>query len=300
MSLQYMSHDELQQFITQVDQALYNHIQWHKELIRTLVCRLPSDRHDIVGEAHKECRFGQWYYSQKAPEVLEHPGFIATGEAHQRMHSLASQLLLHSNEQRPILPLEYDHFANALEQMRLELSTLKHELEDLLYNRDTLTGTINRINMLPLLRERQETVKRLNRPCCIAMIDIDHFKEINDVHGHAVGDKVLARLARYIIEHLRPYDKVFRYGGEEFLLCIQDTELTRGFELLERLRDDIAHLDLAIKVDPPLHISVSIGLTLLSPVLSIEDSITHADQAMYAAKSAGRNRVEIAVSQDVE
>jgi diguanylate cyclase (GGDEF)-like protein len=300
MSLQQISHDELQQLITQLDQALYNHAQWHKELIRTLVCRLSCDRHDILPEAYKECRFGQWYYSPKPDDISRHLGFIATGEAHKRMHELAGQLLIQASEKNTINPLDYDHFSNALEQLRLELATLKHESESLLYNRDPLTGAINRINMLPLLRERQEAVKRLSQPCYIAMLDIDFFKKVNDKYGHVIGDRVLGTLSHCIIEHLRPYDKVFRYGGEEFLLCIQDTDLQAGYDILERLREDISLLELNVSHPKPLHITVSIGLTLLSATLPIEDSIIQADQAMYLAKSAGRNRVEMAVSPSIE
>lgn len=300
MSLQQISHDELQKLITHLDQALYNHMQWHKEIIRTLVCRLSCDRHDILPEAYKECRFGQWYYEPKSDDVSHHLGFIATGEAHKRMHELAAQLLIQASEKNAINPLDYDHFSNALEQLRLELTTLKHESEILLYNRDPLTGAINRINMLPLLRERQEVVKRLSQPCCIAMLDIDFFKKVNDKYGHVVGDRVLEALSHCIIEHLRPYDKVFRYGGEEFLLCIQDTDLLAGYDILERLREDISLLELNVNLDKPLHITVSIGVTLLSARLPIEDSITQADQAMYAAKSGGRNRVEMAITSPTE
>lgn len=294
MGIQHIHHEVLQQFITQLDQALYNHAQWHKELIRTLACRLPCDRHDVLPESYKECRFGQWYYSQKAEDITHHSGFIATGEAHKRMHEQATRLLLQAEEHGNVASLDYDHFSNALEQLHLELSTLKHELEGLLYNRDPLTNTVNRINMLPLLRERQEAVKRTAQPCCIAMLDIDFFKKINDKYGHVVGDHVLTKIAQCITEHLRPYDKVFRYGGEEFLLCIQDTDLLAAHEILERLRNDIAILNISENPKEPLHVTVSVGLAILSPLLPIEESIKFADQAMYAAKKAGRNTIETA------
>lgn len=293
MSLQYVGHPALQQYVAALEQALYNHAQWHKDLIRTLICRLQPDKHDIQDNAHQECRFGQWYYKQTDENLTQHPGFIATGEAHKRMHQLAAQLLIHAIEQNIVSPFDYDHFANALEQMRLELSTLQHELESLLYERDPLTGAINRINMLPLLRERQEAVKRLGQPCCIAMADVDLFKKVNDQYGHLVGDKVLAAISRFLIEHLRPYDKVFRYGGEEFLLCIQDTELSKGYEIIERIREDLAATDIDVGLEKPLHVTISIGLTLLEALPAIEDAIQRADQAMYSAKAAGRNRTEV-------
>lgn len=82
---------------------------------------------------------------------------------------------------------EYDSFANLLERMRLEVFTLKRELEELLYKGDPLTGAIGRIDMLPILREQQDLAKRQNVSCCIAMMDFDHFKNVNEHYGHIVG-----------------------------------------------------------------------------------------------------------------
>lgn len=97
MSLYNISHEEMQKIIAELQQALYNHQQWYNELIRTLVCRLPSDKHDLSSEAHKECRFGQWYYDQRHKDLENHPGFIAVGEQHKRMHQAATSLLNASN-----------------------------------------------------------------------------------------------------------------------------------------------------------------------------------------------------------
>lgn len=216
MALEEVTRDELQGIIAQLKESLYNHQQWYGGLIRTLVCKLPPDKHDTDPQAHVECRFGQWYFGNKPEKLRSHPGFVAMGEEHQRMHHLARLLLLADDTGQTISPLDYDNFANSLERLRLEIYALERELEDSLYNRDSLTGAITRFGILPTLREQQELVKRHAQLCYIAMLDLDNFKAINDLHGHAAGDKVLAEAVRYLIKHLRPYDKVFRYGGEEF------------------------------------------------------------------------------------
>lgn len=293
MALDEVTRDQLQAVISQLKEALNNHQQWHGTLIRTLVCKLPGDKHDTSPVAHTECRFGQWYYG-KAPEKLRsHPGFIALGDEHQRMHHLARLLLISADAGNAISTLDFDNFANALERLRLEVSALERELEDSLFNRDSLTGAITRYGILPTLREQQELVKRHAQLCHIAMMDLDNFKAMNDLHGHSAGDRVLAASVQYLIKHLRPYDKVFRYGGEEFLLCMPYTELTPGYERVKELNEGIAALGIDIGEKEPVHISASFGLATLDPDTPVETTIDRADKALYAAKSAGRNCVRI-------
>jgi diguanylate cyclase (GGDEF)-like protein len=291
MALDEVSRDELQGVIAQLKEALYNHQQWHGALVRTIVCKLPGDKHDTNPNAHTDCRFGQWYYG-KAPENLRnHPGFVALGEEHKRMHNLARLLLFAANAGNPVTALDYDNFSNALERLRLEIFALERELEDSLFNHDSLTGAITRFGILPTLREQQELVKRHTQVCYIAMMDFDNFKAINDLHGHSAGDRVLSASVQYLIKHLRPYDKVFRYGGEEFLLCMPYTELTAGYDRVTELKEGLAALEIDIGGKAPIHISASFGLTLLDPDVPVEQSIDRADKALCAAKSAGKNRV---------
>ncbi len=289
MSLLNLPYDEIRGLIGPLDQALYNHQQWSNSLVRTLICRLPADQHDLSAKSYKECRFGQWYYNHAPQNLHTHQGFIAIGKEHQHMHQLATELLI-ANTKTTISPYDYDNFASVLERMRLEIFTMKRELEDLLYNCDPLTRAINRVNMLPILREQQDSVKRDSQACCIAMMDLDHFKKINDEYGHAAGDKVLTGSVQYIIENLRPYEKVFRYGGEEFIICMQRTELTTGHEIVERLRKGLAKIKIDIGNGKHIQTTASFGVTLLDPNIPVEQSIDRADKAMYFAKTAGRNK----------
>lgn len=293
MPLSDVSRDELQSMIAQLKESLYNHQQWYAGLIRILTCKLPADKRDISDEAHTECRFGQWYYSD-APEALrQHPGFKALGEEHIRLHHLAKLLLAASNSGNPVNPLDYDNFANTLERMQLEIFSLERELEDSLFNHDALTGAITRYGILPTLREQQELVKRHAQHCYVSMMDLDNFKAINDLHGHAAGDKVLASSVRYLLQNVRPYDKVFRYGGEEFLLCMPYTELESGLDRITELKDGIGTMEIDIGEKAPINIEASFGVTLLEPDISVEAAIDRADKALYAAKAAGRNCVKM-------
>lgn len=288
-----ITRDEMQAILAQLEQALYNHQQWHASLIRTIVCQLPADRHDLTPASHTECRFGQWYYGNIPEKLRSHDGFIALGTAHRHMHQQAATLLMATKGNSHIIPFDYDNFVNALDRMRLEISALQRELEDSLYNHDSLTGAINRFGILPALREQQELIKRETHQSCIAMMDLDNFKNINDLYGHLAGDQVLVATVHYLIEHLRPYDKVFRYGGEELLIFMPHTTQVDGYKKLERLREELAAMPIDTGDKEAVSITASFGLVMLDPGTPVETSIDHADKAMYAAKAAGKNCVRI-------
>ncbi len=293
MALNEVTRDELQAIVAQLKEALYNHQSWHSALVRTLVCALPGDKRDTSDAAHTECRFGQWYHSAAPERLRNHPGFVSMGAEHQRLHHLAMLLLRAAHAGSPIAALDYDNFSNSLERLRLEISALERELEHTLFTHDSLTGAITRYDILPTLREQQELVKRHAQFCFIAMMDLDNFKAINDVHGHPAGDRVLAASVRYLIKHLRPYDKVFRYGGEEFLLCMPYTAVAPGYERVKGLGEGLAALEIDIGAKESIRVSASFGMALLDPDVPVGASIDRADKALYAAKSAGRNCVRI-------
>lgn len=291
MALEAATREELQSILAQLKEALNYHQTWYGALVRTLVCGLPGDKRDVVELAHTECRFGQWFYGEAPEELRKHPGFIAMGEEHQRLHQLAKQLLAAANGGNHIATLDYDNFSNALDRMRLEITSLERELENSLFNHDALTGAITRYEILPTLREQQQVERRQAQACYIAMLDFDHFKAVNDCYGHPAADRVLATTIHYLIKQLRPYDKVFRYGGEEFLLCMPYVETAMSYERIDQLRAQIAALPIDIGLEEPVHISVSVGLTQLDPELPPATAIERADKALYAAKAAGRNCV---------
>lgn len=284
---------EIQSILAQLEQAIYNHNQWYESIIRTLVCRLPYNHSDVDQDAHRKCLFGQWYYGEASDALRADPGFAAIESGHRQMHEQARLLLQTLDSSRPVSPYDFDAFANALERLRLQVFTLKHEMESAFYNLDPLTGANNRIGMLTELRQQQELGKRHVQSCCIAMMDIDHFKAVNDTHGHVAGDRILAKATHYVMGHLRRYDKLFRYGGEEFLACLQNTDLPTGYEMVERLRQGLAAYPIDIGEKEPIRITMSFGITALAPEISVEQSVERADKAMYAAKMSGRNCTRI-------
>jgi len=244
-------------------------------------------------DAHLMCRFGQWYYKIGLETLRAYSGMEEIGTAHQRMHQYAAHLLQSCVDNVPISLRDYERFVSALKSLRLEIATAQHELDDALYNIDPLTSAPSRIGMLTKLREQKELAQRQVHNCAVAMMDLDHFKAVNDIHGHMVGDQVLVGFAHYIMGHLRPYDKLFRFGGEEFLICMPDTDLNEGKTIVERLREELSSLPFKAENGEAFNVTVSFGLTLLDPDEPVEQSIDRADKALYSAKTAGRNRTVV-------
>ena len=293
MTLPNMSSESMRNAITELEKALYNHEQWSENLYATLACRLPPDERDLSAEAHHNCRFGQWYYGAGAQAFAGHAGFLQIESEHERMHRFAARLLQCSARGQVNSLQDYEQFVTAMKRLRLEIATLRHELEDALYNLDALTGTPGRIGMLTRLREQQELVKREVLACCLVMMDLDHFKAINDYYGHVAGDAVLVEFARHVASHLRPYDKLFRFGGDEFLICLPATELPEGRDIVDRLRKQLGALEHQGGGKESFRVTVSFGIAQLDPELPVEQSIDRADKALYLAKATGGDRIAV-------
>src|SRR5579875_580744 len=285
-----LSQEDTRAALTELEHALYNHEQWCEGLYTTLICRLPPDKRDIEPDAHHKCRFGQWYYGALTGKLRSFPGFAEIAAEHERLHQSARSLLLASAGGSSIALPDYKHFVAALKRMRLEIVTIKHELEYALFSLDPLTGSASRVGMLTRLREQHELAKRKVMSFCLAMMDLENFKAVNDTYGHAVGDRVLIAFARHVMSRLRPYDKFFRYGGEEFLIVLSDATIEAARDIVERLRIELAAIAHDGNSPGRFHVTVSFGLTVLDPDVFVEESIDRADKALYLAKSSGRNR----------
>jgi len=274
---------ELQVLISNVGQAIYNHDRWYDALITTLMCHLPYDEHDVHEEAFRHCRFGQWLYSEGHRLLNDHASYAAIESEHRRMHQLAARLLLTAAAGTPVGVQDYELFTSAVQSLRLEAASLKRELEDLLSHVDPLTGVNSRTLLLTVLRELHALVKRNVMPCSVVMMDLDHFKTINDTYGHQAGDRVLIASAQYVVKHLRPYDKVFRYGGEEFALTLQNAGAEVALVVISHLREGLAKMPVYHN-DMLIGVTASFGVAPIDSDYSVEESLENADQALYAAK----------------
>jgi diguanylate cyclase len=155
---------------------------------------------------------------------------------------------------------------------------------------DPLTGALNRQGLDEALNRELSKVRRQDTPLCMAMLDIDNFKKLNDQLGHTTGDEALTHLATVARESMRPQDTLARYGGEEFVILLPDTPLDKGIEAMTRLQRELSKRFFLAGSDKVL-ITFSAGVAQLGADESGPEAIKRADQAMYLAKRAGKNRV---------
>ena len=158
---------------------------------------------------------------------------------------------------------------------------------------DALTGLLNRYGLQRTLAHEQAEVRRYGRALSCLMIDLDDFKAINDLHGHAAGDLALQQITTVLTETVRGADMIFRYGGDEFLVLLPETNIEGAQALAEKIREGAATRTFRSDAGE-FRITLSIGAATLGDDESGNDMIAHADMALYRAKEGGRNRVEAA------
>ena len=183
-----------------------------------------------------------------------------------------------------------------ISRLRRELNLNRKELEKALLAirgmtvQDELTGVPNRRFLMNALRQHQALSIRTGESFCVALVDIDFFKNINDTLGHSAGDTVLREFSASAMRALRASDQFGRWGGEEFMLLMPQTSMQEAITGAERLRLNTDALSFPVGED--LALTISIGISQYRVGEDIEDTLRRADVALYRAKSAGRNRVE--------
>jgi diguanylate cyclase (GGDEF)-like protein len=238
----------------------------------------------------------------------------ATAIENARLYRLAQEEIAERTKVEEELRRHRNHLEELVKERTAELTTtlvqtelLNHQLqaESLARQRaqeelrlmaitDELTGVNNRRQLSALGQQAFRHACRYHRTLTALMVDADYFKNINDTFGHAVGDEVLKLLANYLQQNLREADILSRYGGDEFVVLMPETDLEIAQEVASRLLAGIC--DLALEtVKGQVKFTVSLGVAILMPGVdrSVDDLVDHADQAMYAAKQAGRSQVAI-------
>jgi diguanylate cyclase (GGDEF)-like protein len=177
--------------------------------------------------------------------------------------------------------------------LQQQLLATQHALE-FQATHDPLTELWNRRMILDHLAQELSRASRYHTPTAVLMVDLDHFKEVNDTFGHLAGDAVLREVARRLQAHIRPYDGIGRYGGEEFLLVAAQTDGASARVLAERLRSSVS-CDPVATQEGTISVTLSLGVAVAesSALFAADDLLLAADAALYGAKRSGRNRTEL-------
>lgn len=230
------------------------------------------------------------------PEVSDTPVIILTGNDDRELKIKGLEQGACDFITKPFDPEEL------VARMRVHLK-IKHLQDDLkrsnellleLSNTDHLTGLFNRRFLMEALDKEVQRARRKDGQVALLLLDIDHFKRVNDTHGHLQGDVVLQKVALHIQKELRSYDIAARYGGEEFVAVLPDTSLKEAFNVADRIRLSVQGMRFAGSLSNE-QVTVSLGVALFpSPCFDdIDGLLRAADEALYQAKERGRNRVII-------
>ncbi|MEQ9888081.1 diguanylate cyclase [Pectobacterium zantedeschiae] len=238
--------------------------------------------------------FGLWFNHKGKSSFSNIQGIrtIATimTETDEYIRSYSNTALLTQQDYAPLLKA----VRSKIYKINMLLGSLFDEVQKLESGKDTLTLLLNRRFLPTILRHEISLAMHSNTPLSIAMIDIDHFKSVNDTYGHTAGDKILKRIAEVLYESTRNSDYVFRYGGEEFMIVLIETPKVAAHTIIERLRKKIQALSIHLQNGESVRMTISAGIAVYSGHPDYECLIKAADDALYQAKANGRNRIEYA------
>ena len=188
--------------------------------------------------------------------------------------------------------VDRDRLLQEAKESGVQFELMLHRMSDLAMV-DELTGIKNRRSFFDAINSVIAGSRRRGKPVAVALLDLDHFKEVNDTFGHSVGDVVLREVARRIEDTLRQEQIVGRIGGEEFVVLLPDTTPSQALVAIERVRRVIGEQLIDVPGAAAVQVTVSGGIAALDEGMPVALSIQHADKAMYRAKALGRNRVEV-------
>jgi diguanylate cyclase (GGDEF)-like protein len=275
--------------LTGFQHALAGHVEWLQKWYQAILHR--ADGGAIPDAAYIACPFHAWHAKEADGPLATFPGFAQLGEEHEAVHAKAQQISQRACAGQTITTSDYETLMGSVLAFGNVAQSLEREVWKALATVDPLTGLANRQTMRTQLTGERDRAIRQRLPLSLALADIDHFKKINDTFGHAQGDNVLRAVAQVLRNTVRPYDVVYRYGGEEFLICLPGTNTDTGTQALERIRAGVAALRLVDDKGRPIPVTATFGVAEVDADTSVDDAIERADKALYDGKRAGRNRV---------
>lgn len=273
--------------------ALDDHADWLAKWHRAVICGLPPDREIVSRHGPEISRFGSWFNINRDRELVRQPVFRQLWDGYAEMREHGRRLALRAVDGERLLARDYDALMERAEAFAGTARRIRDAFQRAMFDIDPLTGVHNRRSMIAELERERERSIRSGKALCICLCDIDRFKAVNDRHGHLVGDSVLLTVAGRLIANLRPYDSIYRFGGDEFLLAIAETDEAQAASIAERLRQEIAASDIMVDDGVALSVTASFGLAMIDKDVALRTTIGQADGALYQAKRDGRNRVSL-------
>lgn len=283
--------DEAKCFIVELDKAVEAHLDWTRRVMRCAVLHASPGEDVLAIDAHTLCRFGHWFSGHR--HIFEQMDAQKTHEidvVHQTMHDAIRQICNCILERRPGGDTDVDSFEKSQSELIRLMAWFKTEFLAEAMGHDPLTGLPMRLGLADAYMNLQKQCNRDQNLLYVGLIDVDHFKRVNDNYGHAVGDMALRHLANTLKSVLRTHEPLFRYGGEEFLVLMQCQSPEAAAIAAKRIVSRVGEVPMLLP-GTQLVLTVTLGMAQAPLDGPMDEVIERADKALYAGKHAGRNRV---------
>lgn len=288
---------DTESFAIELDAAMQMHLEWSRRILRCAVLHASPGDDVLNDEAHTLCRFGVWFSKNRSRfEAMDAELTLSLEREHQTMHDAIRVICRRLLEGSPGETADLNKF-EATQHLFIEnlayfkTLAITHDAQI-----DVLTG-------LPLRHRIEEdfellasSSRRHGSALVIMLLDLDHFKDINDMYGHAGGDSVLRHLAVALKRDLRDVDRAYRYGGEEFLLMMESSGVAGAEFAAERVLESVRVLSITLPGGAMVRPTATVGVAVVAKGESLASVIERADKALYAGKASGRNCYVLAAS----
>ncbi|NVN88056.1 MAG: diguanylate cyclase [Rhodopseudomonas sp.] len=283
--------EQVEEFICELDAAVEAHLGWTRRILRCAVLRTSPGRDVLAHDAHCRCRFGQWLGAHRSRfSEIDEAATIRLSHQHKRMHGAVRKLCSAILDDGVGQLADLEVFEASQVAFISELAHFKTGFLAQSARLDTLTGLPLRYGLETEFARFRSSANRLGKKVVLMMIDIDHFKLVNDTYGHGIGDQALKHAASIMSAQARKDEPIFRFGGEEFLQIIQVNVAEDAAVAADRLLRAFRNHPMKLPDNQPLYLRVSSGLAEVEPGEEMERAVARGDQALYAAKAAGRDR----------
>ncbi len=287
---------DFEQFVAELDAAVQAHLEWTRRVLRCAVLKTSPGNEILDAGSSQRCHFGRWFAAHRDDFAALDANRIESLEtAHHAMHAAIGIIC---ERMLAGLPGESSHLDR--------FETTQHQLIEALAHYKTLavgqSSQIDPLTRLPLRHRLEQDfdllarhVRRRGDAQLLLMVDVDHFKAVNDRYGHAGGDAVLQAIAVTLRQAVRENDLVYRYGGEEFLLLMDVSSSSHAEDLTaQRVLESLRQLAITLADGAVVRPTATIGVARAGEEETLAQAIQRADQALYRGKAAGRNRYVVA------
>jgi len=289
---------ETDALVAELDAAVEAHMDWSRRILRCALLRTPPSGEDVLDPmAHTLCRFGAWFTVNRGEfESLDAASVQRLDVVHQSMHDAIRSLCTQVMAGQPGFTGDLDEFEASQAELINLLANYKTLILSNAVRHDPLTGLPLRYNIENDFTLYQKEVRRNRTLLYMVMIDVDHFKLINDTYGHQVGDQVLRHIANTLKQSLRADEPLYRFGGEEFLWLLKCRSPEEARKSARRTLASVGTTPVPIDDGETLRLTITMGLALVGETEDLYSAIKRADSAMYEGKQSGSNRYVIAES----